>query len=307
MDIYNYDSVTGEFTVASTARPDPLEKDVFLIPANATAVAPPKAGANKRAVFNTKTGKWSLVPDFRGTIVFAPDGHSQLMLTTLGVALPTAADGQVIQLQQDGTAKAVPDTRGKAYFSADGVQMTCTKVGLTIPTPGAGQVVQQRGDGSFGLVPDLRGTVYFTAGTTADTVVKHVIGKIGESIPAGAYTSMPSLPPSGDMVRIELNRRLAAGVSVTLGGQTILAQADQASMARIEGWQSIAKYEVSQGNGAGTTAFRDATNATHPMTYADVEAFAAQIGGAVQVLIQKSWALKDANPIPSDYTDDSHW
>lgn len=305
--IYHYDAATHELRGTGTANESPLEPGVFLIPANATEVAPPAVGANQAAVFNPTAQTWSLVDDFRGTQVFAPDGHSQIPLTALGVALPALAAGEVIQQQADGTLKAVPDSRGKTYYNQSDGQETLAIVGVTLPTPAAGEVIQQQADGSYLAVPDNRGTVYYTAGATADTIVSHTISRIGDTVPAGATTSKPTLPPSSAMVSAELARRLGVGVSVSFGGATFIAQADDTSRGLIDGWVSQAKYEVAQGNGAGATAFRDAANVTHAMTYADVEAFAAQIGAAVQTLIQKSWALKDTSPIPSDYTANTHW
>lgn len=56
--IYNYDQQAGELLCASLADESPLEQDVYLIPAFATDIVPPKSGANQVAVFSG--GKWSL-------------------------------------------------------------------------------------------------------------------------------------------------------------------------------------------------------------------------------------------------------
>lgn len=57
--IYNYDPKTMVFLGESEADESPLEKDVFLIPANATEVEPPKPVSGKDIVFNGKG--WDLV------------------------------------------------------------------------------------------------------------------------------------------------------------------------------------------------------------------------------------------------------
>jgi hypothetical protein len=51
MKIYNYDK-NGKYTGESIADQSPLEPNVFLIPALATEIAPPKATKGKMVVFN---------------------------------------------------------------------------------------------------------------------------------------------------------------------------------------------------------------------------------------------------------------
>lgn len=58
MQIYNYSSTTGEYIGESMASESPLEPGVFLIPANATAVAPPNAQEGK--TINFENGVWEL-------------------------------------------------------------------------------------------------------------------------------------------------------------------------------------------------------------------------------------------------------
>lgn len=72
MEIYTYSSVTGEFTGSAIANGSPLERGVYLLPANATKTAPPMAGTNEAAVY--ANGAWSLVPDYRGQRWYQPDG-----------------------------------------------------------------------------------------------------------------------------------------------------------------------------------------------------------------------------------------
>lgn len=103
MDIYNYHGVTGEFLSKSEARPDPLEKNKFLIPANATKKVPPVSAVNKTPVFDGT--KWSLVPDHRkdaqeyysksdGSLVefSLGDSPNASMQKTIPAAVQTAMD-----------------------------------------------------------------------------------------------------------------------------------------------------------------------------------------------------------------------
>jgi hypothetical protein len=58
MKIYNYNPENGYFVGESLADESPLEKEVFLIPANATEIPAPKFESGEIAVFDGK--KWSV-------------------------------------------------------------------------------------------------------------------------------------------------------------------------------------------------------------------------------------------------------
>ena len=102
MIVYNY-SNTGEYIGESTARVDPLDDTNFLIPANATTIAPPSTGANEVAAFNGT--EWVLTPDYRDITYYlisdgsevsfdlgeTPDGTVQL---TFPQAVQDALDEQ---------------------------------------------------------------------------------------------------------------------------------------------------------------------------------------------------------------------
>ena len=62
--VYEYDEA-GLYTGETTAEPSPREKDVWLIPANATELEPPVTGEHECAVF--RNGRWSVRYDYRGT------------------------------------------------------------------------------------------------------------------------------------------------------------------------------------------------------------------------------------------------
>lgn len=69
MKIYNYDGISGEYIGTSDARESPLEQRVYLIPANATDIKPPKANNGYVVCFNDD-GAWEQVKDERGTIYY---------------------------------------------------------------------------------------------------------------------------------------------------------------------------------------------------------------------------------------------
>ena len=72
MNVYHYYAETGEFVGATIAQEDPKDPGKFLVPAHATAAAPPMPGENQAAVF--KNGTWSMVADYRGTKYYDVDG-----------------------------------------------------------------------------------------------------------------------------------------------------------------------------------------------------------------------------------------
>jgi hypothetical protein len=78
--VYNYDTETFEFTGEQMADLDPEEtklknRNVFMLPGNATFVEPPVTVQNKIQVFNTRTQKWAQRSDYRGTAHYSPDGE----------------------------------------------------------------------------------------------------------------------------------------------------------------------------------------------------------------------------------------
>ncbi len=92
MQYYNFDPETGEYRGAHQARLDPLEsrrqrQDVYLLPAHATFIAPPKAKAAKAALF--RNGAWQLVPDLRGVTYW--DAGGEHAIGALGESVPAGA------------------------------------------------------------------------------------------------------------------------------------------------------------------------------------------------------------------------
>ncbi len=87
MLIYHYDP-DGVYVGSSEADPSPLEPGVFLIPARATALAPPHTGENEAAVF--KNNAWTLEPDYRGTVYWLADG-TKTKIVDIGEEVPADA------------------------------------------------------------------------------------------------------------------------------------------------------------------------------------------------------------------------
>ncbi len=58
MEVYSYNPDTGAFVGQETADESPLEEGVYLIPANATTIAPPEAPLGVQPVWNGN--EWTL-------------------------------------------------------------------------------------------------------------------------------------------------------------------------------------------------------------------------------------------------------
>lgn len=76
------------------AQLDPLEteaqgEDVFLLPANATFIAPPEAAENEMQVFDEEAEIWSIVEDYRGTVHYDVDGN-EFTIIELDELVPAA-------------------------------------------------------------------------------------------------------------------------------------------------------------------------------------------------------------------------
>ncbi|NOX15952.1 MAG: hypothetical protein GXP61_08010 [Epsilonproteobacteria bacterium] len=70
MKLYHYDKGTKEFTSETEASINPLEKNKFLIPANATKVAPLASKKGYSQIFDEITKRWKYIKDSRGSLVY---------------------------------------------------------------------------------------------------------------------------------------------------------------------------------------------------------------------------------------------
>jgi hypothetical protein len=86
MDIYNYDSKLHFYTGQSLADPSPVVDGGFIVPAFATNIAPPEAGAMEIAVF--EDGAWQLVEDWRGIVLYSTVDGREVHITDLGPKPP---------------------------------------------------------------------------------------------------------------------------------------------------------------------------------------------------------------------------
>lgn len=81
MKIYNY-ADNGEFLDESDARVSPRNPEKFMIPGNATVIAPPVAQEGFARVF--ADGSWSQVEDHRGDVVYSKADASPHVVEDIG-------------------------------------------------------------------------------------------------------------------------------------------------------------------------------------------------------------------------------
>ena len=106
MNAYKYDSQTGEFVHEVQCQESPREPGQFLIPANATTVAPPEEQAGKARVWNGE--EWGYRDDNRGkTMYWVTDSRqTSTMFNILGEDVP-----------EGWTLTPPPDSDNKYTFS----------------------------------------------------------------------------------------------------------------------------------------------------------------------------------------------
>lgn len=85
--IYNWSSLDNSYTGESKAIPNPKVPGMFLIPARATDIKPPKLNDNETALFDEKESKWVVVPDYRNKAIYSIEDARPVLWAKVG-ALP---------------------------------------------------------------------------------------------------------------------------------------------------------------------------------------------------------------------------
>lgn len=118
MKIYHYHPITGVYTATTDALPDPAYPGQFIVPAHATAMAPPTvSGSFDAAVF--RAGAWIVMPDYTPYQLFTiADAQPYPNTLKVGDSLPQGVTTQDptgfdyprwdgISWVEDGDAKAM--------------------------------------------------------------------------------------------------------------------------------------------------------------------------------------------------------
>jgi len=102
MKIYIYDTKTNEYLYEAEAQIDPLEsikgKTIYLMPPNATQIAPLEPKAGYANVFNN--GKWEQIKDERGEIYYDNDNNA-ITITKLGQELGLNKEPKINEQEQE--------------------------------------------------------------------------------------------------------------------------------------------------------------------------------------------------------------
>lgn len=105
MKIYNYNKETKEFTTATNAAENPLEKNKYLIPANATIKEPlaPKEGV--AVCFSEEKEEWEYLEDNRGNIYYgtlSPLGD-KITVSVLNYDVSALFNENLLETKEDGS------------------------------------------------------------------------------------------------------------------------------------------------------------------------------------------------------------
>ena len=82
MKIYNYNTETKEYLGTEEAQKSPLEKNVYLIPANATTIATIEVKKNEVAIFDGE--KWVVEKDYRNQKVYSIETQQEQAVDYIG-------------------------------------------------------------------------------------------------------------------------------------------------------------------------------------------------------------------------------
>ena len=128
MDAYSFDPGTREYLGIVPRQPSPLEPEVFLLPAHASATAPPEPEGNQAPRWTGE--EWELVADHRGRVYWLPDG-TEHRIEALGETPPPEALDR---------PPPPPLERVRAE-AMDAVDSTAESARLRYLTPGSGQAL----------------------------------------------------------------------------------------------------------------------------------------------------------------------
>ena len=111
-----------------------------------------------------------------------------------------------------------------------------------------------------------------------------------------------------NLVSEERDRRIAAGISVTVSNTTFTVQTrDEVDFRNVNGLVSKGILLVSTGDVITTVPFRDLDNVEHELTATDLISMGEQVAANVTKIYQYAWYLKSLDPVPETYNSDQWW
>jgi len=153
--------------------------------------------------------------------------------------------------------------------------------------------------------PDF-GWIPFTASPTdAEAHGRELFAQI--TADAGPIAAYVPPPPTSAQVNAERDRRLAAGVVVSVTGYGDVAVQGRERDVSVYTNLALRAAQKLQAGDASTFQFRDRDDMMHDLTPAQMVELMDKAGLAAQAIYAAAWALKDGAEIPQDYAEDKHW
>jgi len=118
MKIHNYNQETKEFTTSTNATINPLEKEKYLIPANATTKEPIALKDGFAVCFIKEADKWEYIEDNRNKTVYVKFDKSKIKVDYLGSIKTehTLLVPKEFDKWDEKTGTWIEDTKSKADF-----------------------------------------------------------------------------------------------------------------------------------------------------------------------------------------------
>lgn len=108
-------------------------------------------------------------------------------------------------------------------------------------------------------------------------------------------------------INTERDRRIEVGCTVEIKGTAfVVVSGRQVDMINLTNLGQLANLYVASGKNTKMT-FRDARNNTYELTPAQMSDLWQRVVAYVTSLYQTSWNLKEMNPLPQNFTNDSYW
>jgi len=111
-----------------------------------------------------------------------------------------------------------------------------------------------------------------------------------------------------EAVNTERTRRLELGTTINVTGYGLIpVQGRDQDQITILALENSARDLQAAGITDPVIPFRDRDNGDHILTPSQVLELMRKAKTFAQTVYQASWVLKDADPVPEDYTDDKYW
>lgn len=123
----------------------------------------------------------------------------------------------------------------------------------------------------------------------------------------GTTFTAPVVVITSSDVNRERDRRLLVGKGFTPTGHGSEVVVNILDEPNLTGLATLAVVQSGAGNGAATIQWRDNADTLHTLSYNQVIELHGLAAAYKQAVYAASWTLKDSDPIPADYADDSRW